>query len=317
MLEYRGLKATFEHLTIDEAEIDRQISRLIEQHVRTIRVENRPSQLDDEVVLDFTGECGGAAFEGGHAENYPLLLGSGTFIPGFEEQLVGRRAGDDVDVNVTFPVGYPVASLAGQKAVFHCHVREIRVREKYRPNDEFAREVGGVRSMAELREKIRAELQARVDRQADRELKERLIDQLIEHFHPEITAGQLDAALDIEMRDLESQLASQNLTLDQYAQFTGRTRAQMREDRVPQARKNVWRQMAIAEIVEREGIEADEESVADAFAALCRDHGMTLEQLQPYFDSQMEAALARSVVEEKALDLLRDCAEITVVEKQA
>ena len=119
------------------------------------------------------------------------------------------------------------------------------------------------------------------------------------------------------MRDLESQLASQNLTLDQYAQFTGRTRAQMREDRMPQARKNVWRQMAIAEIVEREGIEADEESVADAFAALCRDHGMTLEQLQPYFDSQMEAALARSVVEEKALDLLRDCAEITVVEKQA
>ena len=133
MLEYRGLKATFEHLTIDEAEIDRQISRLIEQHVRTIKVENRPSQLDDEVVLDFTGECGGAAFEGGHAENYPLLLGSGTFIPGFEEQLVGRRAGDDVDVNVTFPIGYPVTSLAGQKAVFHCHVREIRVREKIPP----------------------------------------------------------------------------------------------------------------------------------------------------------------------------------------
>lgn len=315
MLQYKGLKAELEHLTIHEAQVDRQIERMLEQNVKVQKIDGRPSQLDDEVVIDFTGECDGREFEGGHAEAYPLTLGSGTFIPGFEEQLVGRRAGEDVDVQVTFPVGYPVASLAGRKAVFHCKVREIRLRQKYRPDDAFAREVGSAKDMKDLRRKIRDALQTYADRQADRELKNRLIDRLIADFHPPITDDQLQAALDIEMRDLESQLAAQRLTIDQYAQFTGRTRAQLREDRVSQAEKNVRRQMAIAEIAQREGIEADEESVAEAFAALCRDHHMTLEQLQPYFDEQMETALARSVVEEKVLNLLRDSADITVVEK--
>ena len=314
MLQYRGLKGALEHITIDEAEVDRQINRLLESRPRTVPVEGRAAQLGDEVVIDFAGEMDGEKFEGGSAENYPLVLGSGTFIHGFEEQLVGRRAGEDAVVSVVFPDGYPVASLAGRKAAFHCHVREIRRREKYLADDEFARAVGGVNSMAEMREKIRREMQAAADRHAERELKLRLLDQLVEQAQPKVTEEQLEKALDIEMRDLEAQLAAQHLTLEQYAQFTGRTRAQLREDSAPDARRNAERQLVIGEIARREGIAADEETMAQAIFELCRDHNLTLEEFQPYLNSETEAAIARSAIEERVLNLLRDSAEITVTE---
>lgn len=317
MLDYKGLKATREHLTVTELQIDRQLDRLLEQHQRTLQITDRPTQLDDEVVIDFTGFCDGQPFEGGSAEKYPLTLGSGAFIPGFEEQLIGKRIGDDVDVHVTFPVAYPVANLAGKNATFRCKLHEIHIRQKYRPDDDFAREVGGCATIGELRDQIREALQRHVDRQSELELKNQLMDQLIGQYDAEISDEQLQKALDIEMQELESQLAQQKLTLDQYCHFMNKTRAQLREEQLPDAKKNVLRQMIIAEIAEIEHIEADELSVSDAFSELCRDHHIAPEEMQMYFDKQMETALVRSVIERKVLDRICEFAEISQVEKEA
>lgn len=316
MLNYKGLKATHEHLTVTELQIDRQLDRLLEQHQRIIQITDRPSQLDDEVVIDFTGFCDGQPFEGGSAKKYPLTLGSGAFISGFEEQLVGKHIGDDVDVTVTFPISYTATQLAGKKAVFRCKIHEIHIRQKYLPDDDFAREIGGCATIGELRGQIRDALQRHVDRQADRELKDRLLDQLVSQCDAEVSDDQLQKALDIEMQELESQLAQQKLTLDQYCHFMNKTRAQLREEQIPDAKKNVLRQTVIARIAEAEHIEADEQSVADAFAELCRENNVAPEEMQLYFDKQMESALVRSVVEQKVLDRVCEFAEINRVEKE-
>lgn len=315
MLNYKGLEATYEHLQVSDALVDKQIERLLEQNLKTIAVTDRPSQLDDELVLDYAGTIDGVAFEDGTAQRQTLVLGSGAFIPGFEQQLIGVKPGDEVDVHVTFPTEYAVETLASQPAVFHCKVHEIRVHEKYAADDTFAREVGGCDSFDALCTSLRAQLQAYVDRQADVELKIRLMDQLCETYSCEITPEQLSRAVDWELQQLEAQLARQNLNLDLYCRFTGKSREQLREDAEPAARKNVKRQRIIAEIAEAEHVEADEASVAAAFEVLCRENGLTAQQLQSMFDANLESRLVRSVIEEKVLDLIKSAAKITVVEK--
>lgn len=315
MLNYKGIEAVYEHMTVTDEQIDRQVDRLIEQNQKAVVVSDRPSQLGDEVVLDFTGFCDGEAFEGGKAEDYPLTLGSGTFIPGFEDQLIGKTAGERVDVRVTFPVMYPAAQLAGKDATFRCKIKEVRVHRRYEADDAFAREVCGCESFAEFREQLRTRMQAHVDRQSDLELKGRLLDELCEQFNGEVTSEQLEKALDIEMNELEAQLTQQHLTLDQYCQFMNKTVEQLREDSIPTARKNVQRQMIIAEIARIEGIEADEQSVADAFIDVCREYNVSPNDLQMHFDEKLEGILVRTVIENKVLDVITSNATITTIER--
>lgn len=315
MFNYKGLEAVFEHMTIGEDQVDRQIDRLIEQNRTTVVITDRPSQLGDEVVLDYTGFCDGVPFDGGKAEDYPLTLGSGMFIPGFEDQLVGKNTGEDVDVHVTFPVMYPAENMAGKDATFRCKIKEIRTFRKHNADDTFAREVAGCESFSVFKDQLRASMQAYVDRQSDLELKGRLLDQLCEQFEGEITSEQLEKALDVEMSELEAQLTQQRLTLDQYCQFMSKTREELREEFIPSAEKNVKRQMIIAEIARIENIEADEQSVADAFADLCRDYNIAPEEMQMHFDQQLENILVRTVIENKVLDIIKSSATITTIER--
>lgn len=314
MLNYKGLEAVFEHLTVSDAQVDQQIDRLLQQ-TKTLNITDRPAQQNDEVIIDYEGSVDGELFEGGSASEQPLVLGSGMFIPGFEDQLVGKRIGEPVDVNVTFPVMYHSEKLAGRKAVFKCVIREIHEQKKYKADDEFAKEVGDCDTFEEFKENIRSSLQTYVDRQADMELKDRLMDQLIDQFECEITDEQLEKAIDIEMRELEAQLNQQRLTLDLYCQFMEKTIDQIREDYIPTARKNTQRQMIIAEIAKIENIETTEQDVIDAFADLCRQSNLTIEELQPYFDDQMESALVRSIIENRVLELIKANARITTIEK--
>lgn len=317
MLQYKSLKGTLERLIVSDAQVDDQIEQLLQQHARVIPVTDRESRLDDELLLDYAGFCDGEPFEGGTAQDQTLLLGSGTFIPGFEEQLVGKRAGDEVDVRVTFPSPYHAPALAGREAVFHCHVKEIRLRQRYAPDDAFAREVGGFDSFAAMREAMRQGLQAYADRQADEELKLRLLAALTENYACDITDAQLESAIEAQMQSLTAQLSRQGLTLDAYCQFTGKTKAQLRRDCEPDARKAVIRQSALAEIARQEGLEADEESVAEAIRQLCRDNHMTLEQLTPLLDESAQRAIVQNVITQKALDCLRDNAVVETVQRHA
>lgn len=313
MLNYKGLRGRLERLTVSDAQVDRQIEELIEQNPQIIPVTDRPSRLDDEVVLDYSGTCDGVRFEGGTAENQVLTLGSGMFIPGFEDQLVGVRPGDAVDVRVTFPAQYHAGHLAGKDAVFHCVIHEIRQRRKYVPGDDFAREVFGLSDFEALKSRLREGMQTYADQQAREDLCIRLLNDAMADYECEVTPAQLDAAMDQQLRALEAQLARQGLTLDAYCQFTGKTRDQLREEHAPDARQAVRRQRAIAEIARAEAIQADEASVAEAIQEICRQNNLTIDQLSAHMTPEAQDAVVRNVITKKVLDRIL---ELSIIEEQ-
>ena len=317
MLNYKGLHAVRETLKVSEQMIDQQINKLLEQRMKYTPVSGRPTQMDDELTLDYAGETDGLFFEGGTATNQTLVLGSGMFIPGFEEQLIGKNIGDDVDVKVTFPQQYHAPDLAGKEAVFHCRINGIRLSEKYKPDDTFAKEVGGCETFAQMREEMRKALQDYMDRQSDEELKGQLLDLVVEGSAYEISDEQLEAGMDTEMANLEAQLGRQGLNLELYCQFMNTTKEQLREDMRTDALRNIQRQMAINKIAELEHIEADVNSIAEAIQEICRENNITIEQLQPHMDEAFQAAVAQSVITEKVLDFLVANAEIETIEKNA
>ena len=315
MLNYKGLKGTYERLIISEASVDRQVDALLEQHMKVIPVTTRASEPGDELILDYAGYCDGGPFEGGTAQDQSLVLGSGTFIPGFEEQLVGVRPGDHVEVHVTFPIPYHSEALEGRDAVFKCDIKAIRQREKYAPDDSFAREIAGFDSFAEMRKALKEGMQAYADQQADADLKLRLLDTLVADYDGTIDEAQVGAALEAEMQSLRAQLARQGLTLEAYCQFTDKTETQLREDRLPDARKRVVRQQVLLEIIDAEGIEASEAEVAEELQRLCRQNNMTPEQLSAHLDESAQRAIVKNVLADKALACLRTYGEIASVDK--
>ena len=315
MLNYKGLRATREHLTVTDAQVDEQIDRLLAQSKKTVQITDRPAQADDEIILDYAGECDGEFFEGGTAQRQALTLGSGMFIPGFEEQLIGCAIGEKRDVRVTFPNEYHAKNLAGKPAVFHCTVHEIHLKEKYAADDTFAREVGGCETFDQFRQSVRDSMQAYVDRQADEEMRDQLMNQICATLDYQITDDQLKRAVDQAMQTFSAQLAHQNLTIEMYCRFIGATEASLREDAVPEARKNILRAVAIDRIAEAEGIEADEDSMADMMSAIMQQNHLTKEQLQSYVTDDFMAAVARGVVSNKVLDLIVENASIENIEK--
>ena len=315
MLNYKGLRATREHLTVTDAQVDEQIDRLLAQSKKTVQITDRSAQADDEIILDYAGECDGDFFEGGTAQRQALTLGSGMFIPGFEEQLIGCAIGEKRDVRVTFPTEYHAKNLAGKPAVFHCTVHEIHLKEKYAADDTFAREVGGCETFDQFRQSVRDSMQAYVDRQADEEMRDQLMNQICATLDYQITDDQLKRAVDQAMQSFSAQLARQNLTIEMYCRFIGATEASLREDAVPEARKNILRAVAIDRIAEAEGIEADEDSMADMMSAIMQQNHLTKEQLQSYVTDDFMAAVARGVVSNKVLDLIVENASIENIEK--
>ena len=315
MLNYKGLKAVRERILVPDAQVDRQIDAILQSQMKNVPVTGRPAQAGDEVVLDYAGETAEGYFEGGSADGQALVLGSGTFIPGFEDQLMGHSVGEEVDVHVTFPEKYHAPQLAGKAAVFHCKLHEIRVKEKYKADDEFAREVGGCETFAEFRESMKEAMQAYADQQAENELKEQLLNQVCDSASFEISEEQINAALDLMMQSMENQLARQGLNLDMYCQFMNTNKEALREDNRNEARRNVERQLAIAEIAIAENIAPDEEGVAQALQQIARDNKMTIEQLQPHMDEAFQAAVAQSVITEKVLDFLVASSEIETIVK--
>ena len=315
MINYKGLHAVREQLAVSESDIDRQIDKMIENSVRTIPVTGRKTQVDDEIVLDYAGETDGTFFDGGTAQKQTLVLGSGTFIPGFEEQLIGKDVGDDVDVTVTFPEKYHAEALAGKQAVFHCKIHEIRLRDKYKADDVFAREVGGCDSFAEFRAQVKQSMQDYIDRQSDDEVKDSLLNQLIDSF--EFTPDEADVtrALDQVMENLENQLARQGLSTELYCQFMKKTYEALREEQRPVALKNLRREAVIDAIAKQEGIVPTEEAVAEMIEEICRKNRMSIKQLEPYMTPAFQAAVEKSVVTDKVLSLLMDSAEIETVKK--
>ena len=310
---YRGLQATLDRHIVTDKEIDQQIARLQQSNPRIAVIKDRPTQSGDEVVLDYAGFCDGEQFAGGTAQNQTLVLGSGQFIPGFEEQLLDKVCEEPVTVKVTFPTQYHAPELAGKDAEFQCVIHEIRVKTAYDLDDIFAKEVGGCDTLDEMKQKLGQSLQAYTDERGEMDLQDRLIRQAAETLEFTITDAQIDAELNEQMQNLSAQLAQQGLTLEMYCQFMNTTEEKLREDARPNAVASVKIQAAIETIVDLEGLTAEKEEIGQALAVIARQNRMTLEQLKPYVDAQFEAAVTRSVLTSKALKLVRDNAVITEI----
>ena len=311
---YRGLKATCDRHIITDSEVNRQLERLRQQNPRIAVVTDRPTENGDEVVLDYAGFCDGVQFPGGTAENQTLTLGSGMFIPGFEEQLLDKVCEEEVSVHVTFPEQYHSADLAGKKAEFKCKIHQIRVKTQHELDDTFAKEVGGCETFAEMRTKLAESLQAYTDERGEMDLQDRLLRQAADTLEFTPTEDQIQQELDEQMNNLNAQLAQQGLNIDMYCQFMNTTREKLREEALPNAVQSVKIQAAIELIISMENLEASKMEVAEAVALIARQNNMTMEQLKPYYDAEFEAAVVRSVLTSKVMKLIRDAAEITVTE---
>ena len=311
---YRGLKATCDRHIITDSEVNRQLERLRQQNPRIAVVTDRPTENGDEVVLDYAGFCDGVQFPGGTAENQTLVLGSGMFIPGFEEQLLDKVCEEEVSVHVTFPEQYHSADLAGKKAEFKCKIHQIRVKTQYELDDTFAKEVGGCETFEEMRTKLAESLQAYTDERGEMDLQDRLLRQAADTLEFTPTEDQIQQELDEQMNNLNAQLAQQGLNIDMYCQFMNTTREKLREEALPNAVQSVKIQAAIELVISMENLEASKEEGAEAVALIARQNNMTMEQLKPYYDAEFEAAVVRSVLTSKVMKLIRDAAVITVTE---
>ncbi len=312
---YKGLAADLERHIITDEEVERQLIRLQQQTPRIAEITDRAAQLGDEIVLDYAGFCDGVRFPGGTAENQTLVLGSGMFIPGFEEQLVDKVPGEEVTVKVTFPTEYHAEELAGKEAEFHCAIRQIRVKTPYELDDTFAKEVGECDTLDEMRSRMKESLQAYTDERGEMDLQDRLLRQAAETLDFVADEAEIEKALDEQMQTMELQLSQQGLSIDMYCSFMGTTKEALREESRPTAEAALRSSAAIEKIVELEGLDTTEEELAEALAIIARRNNVTMEQLKEHYDSDFEAAVIRSVLAGKAMCLIRDNATITVTEK--
>ena len=313
---YKGLKAVLERHIVTDSEVERQIQRLQQQYPRIASITDRATQLGDEVILDYAGFCGEEQFPGGTAEKQTLVLGSGQFIPGFEEQLLDKVPGEKVTVKVTFPTEYHAPDLAGKEAEFRCHLHEIRVKTAYELDDTFAKEVGQCENMDEMRQKMKKSLQAYADEQGEMDLQDHLIRMAADTLELEISAEELKKGVDEQMGTMTAQLAQQGLNLEMYCSFMGTTEEQMRADAEESAKAAIRIKAATDKIAELEKLEATQEEIGVACATIARQNHMTIEELKPYYDAEFEAAVIRTVLMSKAMKVVRDSAEITVSQDQ-
>lgn len=311
---YKGLAAQYTRHIVTGEEVERQLQRLQQQAKRYTEIIDRPTQSGDEVVLDYAGFCDGEQFAGGTAENQTLVLGSGTFIPGFEEQLLGKMPGDQVDVFVTFPEQYHSEALAGKAAEFKCTIHQIRVASAYELDDTFAKEFGGCETLEQMREKMTQSMQAYADERGEMDLQDQLLRQAAQTLEFEPNVQQIEAEVNLHIQNLTAQLAQQGLSLDMYCSFMGTTEEALREDALGDAKISVQIQATIELIADLEQLEASKEEIAEATAIVARQNNMTVEQLKPYYDAEFEQAIIRSVLAGKVMNLIRENATVTMTE---
>ena len=305
---YKGLEAQYSRHIVTEEEVNRNLERLRQQNPRIAEITDRPTEQGDEIVLDYAGFCGDEQFAGGTAENQTLVLGSGMFIPGFEEQLLDKVPGEEVTVKVTFPEQYHSEALAGKEARFECKIKQIRVKTEYQLDDTFAKEVGGCESLAQMEQKMQESLQAYADQRGEMELQDQLLNKAAQTLELTVTDQMLADAVEEQMNNLRAQLAQQGLNLEMYCQFMNTTEEALREDVKPTAEAAIRCRAVIDEVVMAEGLEATEEEIGQALAVICRQNNITMDQLKEQYDAALEQAVINSVLTGKVMQLIRDAA---------
>ena len=307
--EYKGLTFDKVEVEVTEEEVAAKLEEEQKKNARTVSVE-RAVEDGDEVVLDFEGFVDGVAFEGGKGENYPLTIGSGSFIPGFEEQLIGAEAEKEVEVNVTFPEEYHSADLAGKAATFKCTVDEIKVKELPELDDDFAAEVSEFDTLDEYKADIKAKLADRKEADAKRAKEDQVVEKAVANATMEIPEAMLKTQQNQMVQEFAQRIQAQGLSMDQYFQFTGLTAEKMMEEVKPQAEKRIQTRLVLEAIVKAENIEITEEKFAEEVAKMAEMYKMEADKLMELMgENEKEQMKADMAVQEAVTFLLENAVE--------
>ena len=302
--EYKGLEVDKVSTRVTQKEIDAKVQEEAEKNAREITVEDRPVQDGDEVILDFEGFVDGVAFEGGKGENYPLKIGSGSFIPGFEEQLVGAEAEKEVEVNVTFPEDYHAEDLKGKAAVFKCTVHEIKAKELPEIDDEFAAEVSEFDTLEEYKADIKAKIKEQKAAEGKRKQEDQAVEQAIKNAEYEIPQPMIETQAVQMADDFAQRIQSQGLSMEQYFQFTGMTAEKMMEEFRPQAIKRIETRLVLEAIAKAENIEISDEKLDEELAKMAETYNMEVEKLKGFMGENEKKQMKEDMAVQEAVTFL-------------
>ncbi|XOQ44078.1 MAG: Trigger factor [Clostridium sp.] len=304
---YKGIPATKKIKEVTDADVDAEIEKVRDRNSRMVTVEDREAQNGDTVVLDFDGYVDGEAFSGGKAENYSLQLGSGQFIPGFEDQIVGHKTGDEFDINVKFPDDYGAKELAGKDAVFKIKLHEIKMKELPQVDDDFVKDVSEFDTLDAYRADIREKLEKAREAQAKDDLDNKLIDAVISKLKADIPQAMFENKINDDIRDFSYRLQSQGLNIDTYMKYTGQDINAIRDQFRPQAERQVKLRLALEKIAQLENIVPSDEDIEQEYTKLAEGYKMDLDKVKALIRKE---DLAKDIAVEKAFDLVRDSAVV-------
>ena len=308
--EYKGIEVEKVDYTVSDEDVDKEINSVRERNARMISVDDRAVESGDIAVIDFEGFVDDVAFEGGKGENYELEIGSNTFIPGFEDQIIGAKIDDLIDVNVTFPEEYHSEELKGKPAVFKVKVNEIKVRELPELDDDFASEVSEFDTLAEYKADVRAKLEEKAKEKAESEIKNKVIEKAIENAEFDLPDQMVDGQIDNMINDMAQRLSYQGMSLDMYMQYTGQTVDQMREVYRDQAKKDVSASLVIDAIRKAEGIEVSPEEIEMNLVDMAKKYNMELDKLKELISEPEMENMEKDMALNKTVEMLANNATV-------
>ena len=302
--EYKGLKVEKYDVDVTEDEIDAKLKEEAEKNARQVTVEDRPVQNGDEVILDYEGFVDGVAFEGGKGENHPLEIGSGSFIPGFEEQLIGVNTGVDVEVKVTFPEEYHAKELQGKDAVFQCKIHEIKAKEIPEIDDEFASEVSEFDTLAEYREDLKKTIAEKKEAEGKEKQEDEAVEQAVKNAQYELPEAMIETQVAQMAEDFARRIKSQGLTMEQYFQFTGLSADKLVEDMRPQAVKSIETRLVLEAIVKAEKIEVSEERIDEEIQKMAEMYRMEADKMKETMCDREKERMKEDIAVQEAITFL-------------
>ena len=304
--EYKGVEVPKNDVEVTDEDVEAELKKEQEKNSRTVTVEDRGAENGDIVTIDFEGFVDGEAFEGGKGTDYPLTLGSGSFIPGFEDQLIGAKAEDHVEVKVTFPEEYQAKELAGKEAVFQCDVKKVEAKELPELDDDFAQDASEFDTLAEYKEDIKKNLTEKKEKEARAAKENAAVDKAIENAQMEIPDAMLDTQVRQMLDDFSRRMQSQGLTMEQYFQFTGMTVEKMQEEMKPQALKRIQTRLVLEKIAEVENIQPSEEEVEEEFKKMADAYKMEVDKIKELLGDRELEQMKKDMAVQKAVTLVAD-----------
>ena len=306
--DYKGVEVPKSEITVTDEEVDAEVKKEQDKNARTVAVEDRAAANGDITTIDFEGFVDGVAFEGGKGTDYALTLGSGTFIPGFEDQLVGANTGDHVEVKVTFPEEYQAKELAGKEAVFQCDVKKIETKEVPELDDEFAKDVSEFDTLAEYKEDVKKKLTEKKEKEARTAKENAAVDKAIENAQMDIPELMTKTECRQMMDDFSRRMQQQGLSMEQYFQFTGQSMDKMMEDMKPQALKRIQTRLVLEKVAEAENIQPSEEEITEEIQKMADAYKMEADKIREAIGESGLEQMKKDMAVQKAVTVIADAA---------